>query len=88
MHEVLVVYKQVSLQFDDSGNITVPESGSMVHTISCDEKPGIQAIATTSDDLHPNMAHGYVARDYEYKRLGTLSLIEGIDLLTGAAPYR
>ena len=28
---------------------------------------------------------GCVYRDYEYKRLGTLSLIAGIDLLTGKA---
>ena len=60
----------------------------MVHTISCDEKPGIQAIATTGDDLRPTQENGYVKRDAEYKRLGTLSLLAGIDLLTGVAiPY-
>lgn len=85
MHEILVVYKQVSLQFDDSGNIIIPEDGPMVHTVSCDEKPGIQAIATASSDLRPDITHGYVARDYEYRRLGTMSLIAGIDLLTGEA---
>lgn len=85
MHEILVVYKQVSLQFDDSGNIIIPEDGPMVHTVSCDEKPGIQAIATASRDLRPDITHGYAARDYEYRRLGTLSLIAGIDLLTGEA---
>ena len=57
----------------------------MVHTISCDEKPGIQAIATTSEDLRPSEENGCVYRDYEYKRLGTLSLLAGIDLLTGQA---
>ncbi len=57
----------------------------MVHTVSCDEKPGIQAIAATSDDLRPRHGNGCVWRDYEYKRLGTLSLIAGIDLLTGEA---
>ena len=46
---------------------------------------GIQAIATTSDDLRPTTERGCVYRDYEYKRLGTLSLIAGIDLLTGIA---
>ena len=85
MHDVLVVYKQVSMQSDEEGNIIVPEEGPMIHTISCDEKPGIQAIATTSGDLRPDSKHGCVARDYEYKRLGTLSLIAGIDLLTGKA---
>ena len=29
--------------------------------------------------------HGEVYRDAEYKRLGTLSLLAGIDLLTGEA---
>jgi len=83
MHEVLVVYKQVEMQFDENGDIIVPEDGPMVHTISCDEKPGIQAIATTSEDLRPTRNNGCVSRDYEYKRLGTLSLLAGIDLLTG-----
>lgn len=85
MHDVLVVYKQVSLQFDDEGNIIVPEDAPMIHTVSCDEKPGIQAVSTTSDDLRPSSDNGCVYRDYEYKRLGTLSLIAGIDLLTGRA---
>lgn len=83
MYDVLVVYKQVSLQFDEEGRIIIPDEGPMVHTVSCDEKPGIQAIATTSDDLRPGHGNGCVYRDYEYKRLGTLSLIAGIDLLTG-----
>ena len=87
-HDVLLVYKQVSMQFDEDGNIIIPESGIMVHTVSCDEKPGIQAIATTGDDLRPTAQNGYVMRDAEYKRLGTLSLLAGIDLLTGEAiPY-
>lgn len=85
MHDVLVVYKQISMQFDDNGNIIIPDDGPMVHTISCDEKPGIQAIATTTDDLRPTKENGVVNRDYEYKRLGTLSLLAGIDLLTGQA---
>ena len=85
MHDVLVVYKQVSMQFDENGNIIIPEGEPMFHTISCDEKPGIQAIATTSEDLRPSEENGCVYRDYEYKRLGTLSLLAGIDLLTGQA---
>lgn len=83
MHDVLVVYKQVSLQFDEEGRIIIPDDKPMVHTVSCDEKPGIQAIAATSDDLRPRHGNGCVWRDYEYKRPGTLSLIAGIDLLTG-----
>ncbi len=85
MHDVLVVYKQVSMQFDEKGRIIIPEDKPMVHTISCDEKPGIQAIATTSDDLRPGSGNDCVYRDHEYKRLGTLSLLAGIDLLTGEA---
>ena len=85
MHDVLLVYKQVSMQFDENGNVIIPEDAPMVHTVSCDEKPGIQAIATTGDDLRPTTKTGCVYRDAEYKRLGTLSLLAGIDLLTGIA---
>ena len=80
MHDVLVVYKQVSLQFDEEGRIIIPDDKPVVHTVSCD-----QALAATSDDLRPRHGNGCVWRDYEYKRLGTLSLIAGIDLLTGEA---
>ena len=52
--------------------------------VSYDEKPGIQAIANTAPDLPPVAGkHACTARDHEYKRLGTLSLLAGIDLLTG-----
>lgn len=85
MHDVLIVYKQVEMQIDEDGNIIVPIDSPMIHTVSCDEKPGIQAIATTCEDLRPTAGNGCVCRDYEYKRLGTLSLIAGIDLLTGIA---
>ncbi|OPZ90628.1 MAG: hypothetical protein BWY74_02254 [Firmicutes bacterium ADurb.Bin419] len=84
MHDVLVVYKQVELQFDENGNL-LPVDGQMTHTLSYDEKPGIQAIATTSPDRNPTTQHGMIQRDYEYKRLGTLSLLAGIDLLSGEA---
>ena len=82
MHNVLLVYKQLSMQFDEEGNLLPFDDGPVVHVLSCDEKPGIQAIATTSPDLPPDAAHGFVARDYEYRRLGTLSLMAGIDLQT------
>ena len=88
MHDVLLVYKQVSMQFDENGQLIIPVDEPMVHTVSCDEKPGIQAIATTGDDLRPTAENGCVLRDAEYRRLGTLSLLAGIDLLTGEAiPY-
>jgi hypothetical protein len=41
--------------------------------ISYDEKPGIQAIAMISPDLSPTLEHGFVIRDYEYRRHGTVS---------------
>lgn len=86
MHNVLLVYKQLSFQFDEDGNLLLPEENEeTVHVLSYDEKPGIQAIATTSEDLLPDEKHGCRSRDYEYKRLGTLSLLAGIDLQTGEA---
>ena len=84
MHDVLVVYKQIEMQFDEQGNI-LPFEDVKINTISYDEKPGIQALANTSPDRMPTAANGYRQRDYEYKRLGTLSLLAGIDLLTGEA---
>jgi transposase len=84
MHDVLVVYKQIELQFDEKGEI-LPFDGLKVNTISYDEKPGIQAIANTSPDRMPTATNGCRQRDYEYVRLGTLSLLAGIDLLTGEA---
>lgn len=52
--------------------------------VSYDEKPGIQAIGTTADDLPPVPGeHVTIARDPEYKRHGTLSLLAGIDLVNG-----
>ena len=70
---------------DEKGEIYVPAAEHDIHTLSYDEKPGIQAIATTSEDLSPNEKHSTFSRDYEYKRLGTISLLAGIDLQTGEA---
>ena len=86
MHNVLLVYKQLSLQFDENGQLLpFSEDEQPVHVLSYDEKPGIQAIATTSEDLKPDEKHSTINRDYEYKRLGTISLLAGIDLQTGEA---
>lgn len=57
----------------------------MTHTLSYDEKPGIQAVANKYPDHNPTEENGFVRRDYEYVRIGTLSLLAGIDLLTGEA---
>ena len=86
MHNVLFVYKQLSLQFDENGELLpFDNEGQVVHVLSYDEKPGIQAIATTSEDLRPDENHPTINRDYEYKRLGTVYLLAGIDLQTGEA---
>ncbi len=77
MAEVLCVYREVALlrERQDESNVAI---------ISYDEKPGIQAIGTTAPDLPPQPgSHTTFARDHEYKRHGTLSLLAGIDLLTG-----
>lgn len=85
MHQVLVVYKQVELLFDENGELFIPAGEQDIHTVSYDEKPSIQATATTSPDLKANREIGTIKRDYEYKRLGTVSLLAAIDLLTGEA---
>ena len=89
MHDVLVIYKQIEMKFDENGNL-MPFEKEAVHTLSYDEKPGIQAIQTTSEDLPPvqnpsGKMERTFQRDYEYRRLGTLSLLAAIDLLTGEA---
>jgi transposase len=83
MAEVLCVYREVEL-LKQSGSAHERESAPLA-IISYDEKPGIQAIGTTAPDLPPEpLRHGCLARDHEYVRHGTLSLLAGIDLVTGA----
>lgn len=87
MHDVLVIYKQISLQFDEERNLK-PMEGVPVYTLSYDEKPGVQAIGTTADDRPPVPGTDKTStlwNDYEYVRYGTLSLLAAIDLLTGEA---
>lgn len=85
MHQVLLVYKQIEMLFDENGELFIPAGEQDIHTVSYDEKPGIQAIATTSPDLPPTAKNGTIKGDYEYKRSGTVSLLAAIDLLTGEA---
>lgn len=86
MHNVLLVYKQLSMQFDEDGHLIPWEAEEeAVHVLSYDEKPGIQATAVISEDRLPDENHSTINRDYEYRRLGTLSLLAGIDLQTGEA---
>ena len=85
MHHVLLVYKQLSIQFDADGNLLLYDNDEAVHVVSFDEKPGIQAVANVADDLPSTREHSTIKRDYEYKRLGTVPLRAGIDLQTGEA---
>ena len=73
------------MQFDEDGNLISYGDGQITHVLSYDEKPGIQAIANVAEDLMPSEENGVIKRDYEYKRLGTVSLLAGIDLQTGEA---
>jgi transposase len=83
MAEVLCVYRKVKLLKKEAAAAKKKPSDA-VAVISYDEKPGIQAIATTAPDLPPQPSvHPTFARDHEYKRHGTVSLLAGIDLLTG-----
>lgn len=66
----------------------MPEADRPVAILSFDEKPGIQAIATTAPDLPPApRKHRTVKRDHEYKRLGTVTLSAAINLITGIAHH-
>ncbi|HEV3396095.1 MAG TPA: IS630 family transposase [Xanthobacteraceae bacterium] len=82
MAEVLCVYRKVKLLKKAAAAARKPSDA--VAVISYDEKPGIQAIATTAPDLPPEPGvHPAFAREHEYKRHGTVTLLAGIDLLTG-----
>jgi transposase len=83
MAEVLCVYREVKI-LKEAAAASKSGAGDAVAVISYDEKPGIQAIANTAPDLPPQPGvHATFARDHEYKRHGTVSLLAGIDLLTG-----
>ncbi|MFC2137803.1 IS630 family transposase [Bacteroidota bacterium] len=78
MASVLHVYKEVALINDDK------LCAHKHTTVSYDEKPGIQAIKNIAPQLQPVPGkYSTISRDYEYKRLGTLSLLASIDLHTG-----
>ena len=83
MAEVLCVYRAVKI-LKEAAAASKTRPSDAVAIISYDEKPGIQAIANTAPDLPPQPGvHATFARDHEYKRYGTVSLLAGIDLLTG-----
>ena len=83
MAEVLCVYRQVKI-LKQAAAVSKKKPSDAMAIISYDEKPGIQAIATTAPDLPPEPGvHATFAREHEYKRHGTISLLAGIDLVTG-----
>jgi transposase len=80
MREVLLVYQDVHLENKkDEKDRTLK-----VVTVCVDEKPGVQAIATTAPDLPASPGkYTTIARDHEYIRHGTASILAGIDLHDG-----
>ena len=78
MVQVLHVYHQMTRDFD-------PEDGRPTVRWSSDEKPGLQPLAPVAADRPPIPGSGGGAwqRDHAYRRLGTVSLLAGIDLATG-----
>ena len=80
MKEVLLVYQEVHLQND----IQNTDEKKQLYTVCVDEKPGVQAIANVAPDLSPQPnQYPQTARDHEYKRLGTASILAGLDLHDG-----
>jgi transposase len=79
MVQVLHVYREVEIWREKGA-----PPPDLVAVLSYDEKPGIQALENTAPDLPPVPGkHSTVGRDHEYIRHGTLSLLAGIDLLSG-----
>jgi len=80
MVQVLHIHREVALlraALEDRPEQTVV-------LLSYDEKSGIQAIQTVSPDRPPVPGqHPTFKRDYEYKRLGTVSVLASIDLVIG-----
>jgi transposase len=86
MRKVLIVYQDVALQNEKRAAGLHP---SNVITVSVDEKPGVQAISNTAPDLPPVPGrHPKIARDHEYERLGTCSILAALDLQDGHVTAR
>jgi len=76
MNAVLHLYKEATIRREEGVD------GAFL--VSYDEKPGIQAIGNTSPDLSPEVgSRSTFLRDAHYHRWGTVSILSGIDLLTG-----
>ena len=84
MVTVLHAYKEVEIVNAGIAAGTLKEPA--VVTISSDEKPGIPALATTTPDRPPKpKKYQSHRRDSEDERLGTVSLLAGLDHLAEPA---
>ena len=80
MAGVLCIYKEINLQNEANKTGEIPS----VITVSVDEKPGVQAIQNIAPDIMPEPGkQSRMMRDYEYRRLGTLSILATLDLQDG-----
>ena len=80
MADILCVYKEINLQ----NEVVAPGDIPSIITVSVDEKPGVQAIKNIAPDIMPDPGkQSRIMRDYEYKRLGTLSILAALDLHDG-----
>ena len=74
MKTIITCYKEIMTETQEDNMITV----------SLDEKPGVQALANVKDDIPIQInKNSTIKRDPEYKRLGTVSILAGVDLQTG-----
>jgi len=80
MREILMIYREIAMDLE----APTPQGARPVYTVSVDEKPGVQALATRVDDLPPVPGrHAGVGRDHDYVRHGTVSILAGVDLHEG-----
>ncbi len=77
--EVLHVYREVKILREENE----PDREMQTAILSYDEKPGIQAISNIYPDEQPDVENGFISRNHDYRRNGTLSLMAGIDLVSG-----
>jgi transposase len=79
MIQILLIYKEIEM-YHNENNDKCPIKA----IISYDEKPGIQAIENLAPDLLPQPGkYSTIARDHQYKRHGTVTLMAGINLING-----
>lgn len=86
MTQVLVVYKVVQLGRRQAAREQAGEAPEAALTafVSYGERPDVQTIGGVAADLPPVLGeHAATGQNYEYKRLETVTLLAGLDLLTG-----